>query len=95
MPIKLADATAASALESFTAKLRGVAEPMRQTLTYDLGKGMARHGELIANTGVLVYFCAPHSHWQRGSCENTNGLIRQYLPKGTDLSVHRQARVLL
>ena len=95
MLIKLADATAAAALEGFTAKLRSIAEPMRQTLTYDQGKEMARHAELTANTGVMVYFCDPHSPWQRGSCENTNGLIRQYLPKGTDLSVHRQARVLL
>ena len=90
MLIKLADATAASALEGFTAKLRGIAESMRKTLTYDQGKEMARHAELTASTGVMVYFCDPHSPWQRGSCENTNGLIRQYLPKGTDLSVNSQ-----
>jgi len=90
MLIKLADATAASALEGFTTKLRSIAKPMRKTLTYDQGKEMARHAELTANTGVMVYFCDPHSPWQRGSCENTNGLIRQYLPKGTDLSVHSQ-----
>jgi IS30 family transposase len=93
MLIKLADATAASALEGFTAKLRSVAEPMRQTLTYDQGKEMARHAELTTNTGVMVYFCDPHSPWQRGSCENTNGLIRQFLPKGTDLSVHSQEQL--
>jgi IS30 family transposase len=93
MLIKLADATAASALQGFTAKLRSIAEPMRQTLTYDQGKEMARHAELTANTGVMVYFCDPHSPWQRGSCENTNGLIRQYLPKGTDLSVHSQEQL--
>jgi transposase, IS30 family len=93
MLIKLADATATSALEGFTAKLRSVAEPMRKTLTYDQGKEMARHAELTANTGVTVYFCDPHSPWQRGTCENTNGLIRQYLPKGTDLSVHSQAQL--
>ncbi len=90
MLIKLADATAASALEGFTTKLRSIAEPMRKTLTYDQGKEMARHAELTVHTGVMVYFCDPHSPWQRGSCENTNGLIRQYLPKGTDLSVHSQ-----
>jgi len=90
MLIKLADATAASALEGFTAKLRSIVEPMRQTLTYDQGKEMARHAELTANTGVMVYFCDPHSPWQRGSCENTNGLIRQFLPKGTDLAAHSQ-----
>lgn len=93
MLIKLADSTAASALEGFTAKLRSVAEPMRKTLTYDQGKEMARHAELTTNTGVMVDFCDPHSPWQRGSCENTNGLIRQFLPKGTGLSVHSQEQL--
>ena len=90
MLIKLADATAASALEGFTAKLRSIAEPMRQTLTYDQGKEMRRHQQLAANTGVKVYFCDPHSPGQRGTCENTYGLLRQYLPKRADLSVYSQ-----
>ena len=87
---KMDDATAASALTGFSAKLNSIAEPLRQSLTYDQGKEMTRHSELSANTGVKVYFCDPHSPWQRGTCENTNGLLRQYPRKGTDLSVHTQ-----
>lgn len=87
---KMENATADAALKGFTKKLNSIAEPMRQTLTYDQGKEMARHAELSENTGVRVYFCDPHSPWQRGSCENTNGLLRQYLPKGADLSVYSQ-----
>jgi len=87
---KMPDATAQAALAAFTAKLHQIAQPLRQTLTYDQGKEMARHRELAQATNMRVYFCDPHSPWQRGSCENTNGLLRQFLPKGTDLSVHDQ-----
>lgn len=87
---RMPDATAESALAGFTAKLHQIAAPLRQTLTYDQGREMARHRELARDTNMRVYFCDPHSPWQRGSCENTNGLLRQMLPKGTDLSVYSQ-----
>lgn len=86
-------ATAAHVLQAFTDKLSSIALPMRQTLTYDRGKEMARHQELTANTGVAVYFCDPYSPWQRGTNENTNGLVRQFLPKGTDLSGYSQEQL--
>jgi IS30 family transposase len=72
-------------------RLLAVPAPLRLTLTY--GKEMARHRELAALTGLRVYFADPHAPWQRGSNENTNGLLRQYLPKGTDLSVFSQAEL--
>lgn len=73
-------ATAAHVLQAFTDKLNAVAQPMRKTLTYDRGTEMAYHAQLTLNTGMAVYFCDPHSPWQRGTNENTNGLVRQYLP---------------
>lgn len=85
--------TAAHVLQAFTDKLNAVAKPMRKTLTYDRGKEMSHHQQLSANTGIAVYFCDPHSPWQRGTNENTNGLIRQFLPKGTDLSVYSQEQL--
>jgi IS30 family transposase len=88
---KMNDATAESALAGFSAKLNSIAQPLRQSVTYDQGRELSRHQELAAATGVHVYFCDPHSPWQRGTCENTNGLLREHLPKGTDLSVHSQA----
>jgi IS30 family transposase len=93
MLARMEDATAASALAGFTVKLNSIAAPMRQSLTYDQGKEMSRHADLAAATGVRVYFCDPHSPWQRGTCENTNGLLRQYLPKGTDLAIYSQAEL--
>lgn len=85
---RMPDASAASALAGFSAALQRVTPSLRKTFTYDQGREMSRHRQLAQQTGVQVYFCDPHSPWQRGTNENTNGLLRQYFPKGTDLSRH-------
>jgi len=81
---------ARSAREGFTKKLRHVPAPLRKTLTYDRGKEMADHEQLAHRLSIQVFFADPHAPWQRGTNENTNGLLRQYLPKGTDLSHYTQ-----
>lgn len=90
MLVKLDGSTAMDALNGFTQAFSALPAQARQTLTYDQGKEMALHKKLAENTGLKIYFCDPHSPWQRGINENTNGLLRQYLPKGTDLSTFSQ-----
>ncbi len=87
------DRTAERVALLLAAKMATLPEFLRHSVTWDQGKEMARHADFTISTGMPVYFCDPHSPWQRGSNENTNGLLRQYFPKGTDLSLHSQAEL--
>jgi transposase, IS30 family len=82
------DRTAATLADAMSAKIPEIPEILRRSLTWDQGKEMALHTKITEATGLPIYFCDPHSPWQRGTNENTNGLLRQYFPKGTDLSFY-------
>jgi IS30 family transposase len=86
MLVKLDGNTAQDVLKGFTRRLKSIPESLRQTMTYDQGSEMALHETLSKNLKMDIYFCDPHSPWQRGSNENANGLVREFLPKGMDLS---------
>jgi IS30 family transposase len=74
--------------DAITRTITMLPEALRRSLTWDQGAEMTEHPRLRIDTGLQVYFCDPHSPWQRGTNENTNGLLRQYFPKGTDLAAH-------
>ncbi len=91
MLTKLEGKDTSSVVEALARQVRKLPRELRRSLTWDRGKEMADHKRFTLATDVKVYFCDPRSPWQRGSNENTNGLLRQYFPKGTDLSAFSQA----
>jgi IS30 family transposase len=93
MLVKLASKDTKTVVSALSKHVRKLPRQLRRSLTWDRGLEMAAHRNFTIATDVQVYFCDPKSPWQRGSNENTNGLLRQYLPKGADLSVYSQAEL--
>jgi IS30 family transposase len=93
MLLKLGKNTADEVRSAMSTKILALPSELRRSVTWDRGTEMSQHLRFTIDTGVQVYFCDPNSPWQRGTNENTNGLLRQYFPKGTDLSVHSQAQL--
>ena len=91
--VQLDNASAHCTANGFIGVLKRVEAQMRLSLTYDQGREMADHAHLSRQTGMKVFFAHPHSPWERGINENTNGLLREYFPKGSDLSIHNQAKL--
>lgn len=91
---KLEGRTSADVVQAFEKRLKELPPTLRSTLTYDRGKEMTNHKTLTENIRIKVFFCDPQSPWQRGSNENTNGLVRQFFPKGTDFSEVSEAELL-
>ncbi len=90
MLVKVDGKDTRSVVDAITAKVTELPTELCRSLTWDRGSELARHKQFTVATDVVVYFCDPRSPWQRGSNENTNGLLRQYFPKGTDLSGYSQ-----
>jgi IS30 family transposase len=90
MLVKVPGKDTASVVTALTAQVRQLPSALRRSLTWDRGMEWAQHKRLTIDTKVQVYFCDPQSPWQRGTTENTNRLLRQYFPKGTDLSRYSQ-----
>lgn len=93
MLVKLSGKDTHTVIKALKGKIGKLPKQLCQSITWDRGKEMAHHQSFSLATDIQVYFCDPHSPWQRGSNENTNGLLRQYFPKGTDLSVYSQSEL--
>ena len=90
---KVANKDTQTVVFALNKQAKTIPNELYRSLTWDRGKELADHRRFTLATSVDVYFCDPQSPWQRGSNENTNGLLRQYFPKGTDLSVYTQAQL--